>query len=182
VVIEHTFVTTLDSTQAMQAATRFLSVGGFEPAGGPTFPVGGGEWNTLEMRRGKKKAARAKNIAQLPQTAHVQWDRGRVTVALAIEPSYTWGGSTFLGVSFGAAHANPKKMGLHTQMLSAVATGLEQVLVQGASPDTAAQPWLALDEQARRLARRRTLRNVIIVVAVFALFAGMITLIALTAK
>lgn len=180
-VIEHTFVTTKDAMQTMQSAMQFLGARGFERSEA-AFPIGG-EWTTLEMRRGKKKAARAKNIAQLPQTAHVQWDRGRVTVVLSIEPNYVWGGSgAQIGFHIGPSTGNPKKMKLHTTMLSAIATGLEQVLVYEALPDLAAQPWQAADEEARRLATRRIWRNVIIAIAVIAIFVVIIALVAAYAK
>jgi len=176
VVIEHVFVTTLEAPQAMQTAMQFLASRGFERPDHAAFPMGG-EWNTLEMRRGKKKAARARSIAQLPQLAHVQWDRGRVTVVLTIEPSAAWGGSNVsFGLQVGAATGNPKKMKVHTQMLTAIASGLEQVLVRGALPDVAAQGWAAAEDEARRLARRRSTRNWIILGVIVALFAGVITL------
>jgi hypothetical protein len=200
VVIEHVFVTTLDAQRTMEASIRFLQARGFQYAtvgntGRTAFPVGViaggagfggsgaiGEWTTLEMRRGAKNAARAKNIAELPQAAHVHWDRGRVTVLLTIEPSYTWGGSTStLGLQMGAATGDPKKMTLHTQMLMAIATGLEQVLVGGTAPEFAAQPWALAEAEARRLASARTRRNWIIFGVIMTLFAGVITLIAMNA-
>lgn len=175
-VIEHTFVTTLEADQTMQAALQFLSMRGFVRPALTAFPVGK-TWDTLEMRRGKTKAARAKNIADLPQVAHVQWDRGRVTVAMSIEPSYTWGGQQAFGFQAGTTAGSPKKMKLHVRMLSAIATGLEQVLAHQADPMIAVQPWVSADEEAAALARRRTRRNWIIFAIVLALFAGVIALI-----
>jgi hypothetical protein len=181
VVIEHTFVTTWEARQAMQAAMQFLASRGFQRAEQSAFPMNP-EWNTLEMRRGRKRAAHAKNIAELPQTAHVQWDRGRVTVALSIEPSHAWGGSQVsFGLNVGSASGKPKQMVLHAQMLSAIATGLEQLLAYGASPELAAEPWSAADEEARRLGKRRKRRHIIVLVVVFGLLALLIGLIVVNA-
>ena len=67
-VIEHTFVTTMEAPQAMTAAAQFLAQRGFVDAAGHGFAVDNeADWNSLEMRRGKKSAVRAKSIAQLPQ-------------------------------------------------------------------------------------------------------------------
>lgn len=179
-VIEHTFVTTLDAEQTMRTAMQFLALRGFTRPDQAAFPVDQ-QWTTLEMRRGKKSAARARSIAQLPQTAHVQWDRGRVTVVLSIEPSYKWGGSgAQLGMYIGAATDNPRKMKVHMRMLNAIALGLEQVLTQNAVLDAAAQQWAAADQEAERLASRRFWRIVIILVAVLGLLALVIVLAAMS--
>ena len=85
--IEHTFVTTFEPGDTMRAAADLLARRGFVSAAGSAFAVGSGEWNMLEMRRGKT-AAKAKNIAQLPQVAHVQWDRGRVTAVRDENPDF----------------------------------------------------------------------------------------------
>lgn len=176
-VIEHTFVTTLEAPHAMQAAMQFLASRGFERAENSAFPVNE-EWNSLEMRRGKKSAAKAKNIAELPQQAHVGFDRGRITVALSIEPSHVWGGSQVsFGLNVGGATGKPKKMIVHGEMLSAIATGLEQLLAHNAPPEQAAQAWAAWDAEALRMGKRRTRRNIIILVVVFGLLALAIGLI-----
>lgn len=176
-VVEHIFVTTMEPAQTMQAAMQFLASRGFARPDAVAFPIGNGEWTTLEMRRGKQKASRARDVSQLPQVAHVQWDRGRVTVVLTIEPSHVWGGSSgSFGLQVGGADGHPKKMKLHTQMLTAIATGLEQVIAGGVLPGAAAQAWAAADEEAYRLARRRSRRNWIILGVVVALLAGVIAL------
>ena len=183
-VIEHTFVTTMDPAETMRAAADLLTRRGFENAGGSAFAVGSGEWNTLEMRRGKTKAAKAKNIAQLPQTAHVQWDRGRVSVALAIEPSAVWGGggiSLGFGLDGGTPDGKPKKMKLHTAMLMAIARGLEAVLAHRKPPESALAEWDHVEADIYRAAKRRLWRNAIILIVFFAIIGGFITLVALYA-
>ena len=173
-VVEHTFVTTLDAPQTMQAAMQFLQSRGFDRSSS-AFPMGG-EWDTLEMRRGKKNAARAKNVTQLPQVAHVNWDRGRVTVVLSIEPSYVWGGASTAAFGLTAGTEKPKKMKLHAQMLSGIASGLEQLLVHNAAPDTAAQQWMYAEEEAFAAARRRFRRNLIITLVIVLGFVALIAL------
>jgi hypothetical protein len=175
VVVEHTFVTLMEAPQTMQSAMQFLSAGGFARNDRPAFAVDP-SWVALEMRRGKKKAARAKDISQLPQIAHVHWDRGRVTVALSIEPSSAWGGR---GGGFqigGSTEDNPKKMKLHTEMLFAIANGLEQVLTRNVAPEQAMGPWGAVEQEVRRVARKRRVKNAIIVGIFLAFVAGLVVL------
>src|SRR3954452_20642571 len=83
-VIEHQFVTTMEGSDAMRAASEFLTARGFAVKGQNDFAVGGG-WTTLEVIRGKSNAARAKSIAELPQRLRLDYDRGRVTVAATLE-------------------------------------------------------------------------------------------------
>ena len=178
-VIEHTFVTTMEPADTMRAAADLLTRRGFENAGGSAFAVGSGEWNTLEMRRGKNKAAKAKNIAQLPQTAHVHWDRGRVSIALAIEPSAVWGGggiSLGFGLDGGTPDGKPKKMKLHTELLMAIANALELVLAQRRPPESVTGDWDRIEVEIHRAAKRRLWRNAIILIAFLAIMAGLITL------
>jgi hypothetical protein len=175
VVIEHTFVTTMEPGDTMRAASSLLGSRGFEQAGG-AFAVGSGEWNTLEMRR-RKTAARARNIAQLPQTAHVQWDRGRVTVVLGIEPSAVWGGGGFsLGFGATVTDGNAKKMKLHTELLMAIANALEAVLVRRQPPEAVTAEWDRVEAEIHRAAKRRLWRNVVILVVFFAFIGGLIAL------
>jgi hypothetical protein len=178
-VVEHTFVTTLEAAPTMQAAMQFLAGRGFERADSAAFSMSK-QWDTLEMRRGKRKAGKARNIAELPLTAHVQWDRGRVTTALSIEPSHAWGGSQYsFAPSFGSTQGNPKKMKVHAELLMAIAAALEGVLVRGDLPDAAGQAITAIEEKARHLARRRMRRNLIIIALVFLSFVGLIVLLTL---
>jgi hypothetical protein len=184
-VIEHTFVTTMEPGDAMRTAADLLARRGFVSAAGSAFAVGSGEWNTLEMRRGKTRAAKAKNIAQLPQVAHVQWDRGRVSVVLSIEPSAVWGGGSFsigFGLDMGASSGNPKKMKLHTELLMAIARALEGVLAQRQAPEAVLGEWDRVEAEIQRAAKRRFWRNTIILICFLLAIAALITTIALTVK
>ena len=183
-VVEHTFVTTREAADTMQAALQFLAQRGFEQSGPAAFPVGG-EWKDLELRRGRKNAARAKNVVELPQVARVHFDRGRVTVLLTIEASHAWGGSGGgFTLTHGSVQGNPKKMQLHTRMLTAIATGLEQVITRGGDPAVAGQAWFAVESDAYEAGRRRAWRNAIIagvVIAIFALLIGLVAFVATSA-
>jgi hypothetical protein len=174
VVIEHTFVTTKDADAALQAAGELLGARGFvhEPAAGQP--------PRLAMRRGKPSAAKAKSIAELPQTAHVQFDRGRVTVVLSIEPSAAFGGASSWAMHSGPSEGDPKKMKLHTELLTAVANALEAVVAQGHPRESATAEWDRVDVAIAEgsLKRKRDLWIVllvvvliVVVVAVVAVFA-----------
>ena len=133
-VIEHSFVTTLDPQQTMRAASEFLGSHGFIAQTRAGFAMGQGEWDRLEMRRGQTKLRKAKSVAQLPQVAHVHWDRGRVNVGLSIEPSAAWGGNSVfqMGITSNSmVVGNAKKMKLHAALLMAIANGLEAVVARG---------------------------------------------------
>ncbi len=77
-IVEHTFVTTLDAAGALGAATDTLCALGFadDPASSDSMAT---------YRRGKKKAGRARRLRDLPQQVIVEYDRGRVTLAALIE-------------------------------------------------------------------------------------------------
>jgi hypothetical protein len=89
-VIEHTFITTLEAEAAMSAASAFLAARGFrvEPqtafipvtAGGPSHT------RAMELTRGVANPVRAKGVGDLPQRVRLEWDRGRVSVAASITP------------------------------------------------------------------------------------------------
>src|SRR5439155_23193083 len=171
------FVATMEAPQAMTAAAQFLAQRGFVNAAGHGFAVDNeADWNSLEMRRGKKSAVRAKSIAQLPQQVHIHFDRGRVAVALSIQASTVWGGSRFTFTGFGRQPESPKRMRLHTELLTAIATGLEQLLATGQVPGVAMQRWDAIEQEIARLARRRTIRNAIILTCFVLICVGLIML------
>jgi hypothetical protein len=183
-VIEHTFVTTLEPNDTMRAAAEYLSARGFtraDPAAG--FDVSGQPqaWTSLEMRRGKKKAARARNVLQLPQTVRLEWDRGRVNVALAIAANSAWGGGSALTVS-GETPGKLKKMKLHTELLNSIALGLENHLAHDGSGNSDYTQWDTAEVAIRAAARRRFIRNTIIVVVFLALVITGVALLVMSAN
>ena len=174
VVIEHTFVTTNDADAALQAAGELLAARGFVHEPAPRQPP------RLAMRRGTRAAAKAKSVAELPQTAHLQFDRGRVTVVLSIEPSAAFGGASSWAMHSGPSEGDPKKMKLHAELLTAIANALEAVVAQGQPAESATVEWDRVDVAIAEgsLKRKRdvwivllVILLIVIVVAVVAMFA-----------
>jgi hypothetical protein len=159
-VVEHVFVTTLDAPVALHLCTDYLQQRGFAAREQQTFPVGG-EWTATELTRGKKNAARAKNVRDVPQTVRIEFDRGRVTVALAIGFNAAWGGG-----GFGTVTEQPAKMALHARLLHVIAVGLERLLAHNGTgrPDYA--DWDATEAEILRAARKRRNRGLILLFAI----------------
>ena len=169
-VIEHTFITTMEAADALRAASEFLTARGFSVNRESAFAVGGGgggQWDTLEVTRGVKSAARAKSVAELPQRVRLEFDRGRVTIAAAIE--YFQRGSFTVG-SQKEPPAHSPKVRLHVDLLSSLVEGLEQALarrvppLQAGAAFDAVQRRIETDAAHRRRKRRTTL---VILIAIF---------------
>jgi hypothetical protein len=175
-VIEHVFVSTLPATDVLAGATAYLAARGFQARRESDFQIGLQEWTAMEMQRGKTNANRARSIAQLPQAVRVEYDRGRVTVALSIAVNSTWGGNSTFTFSGGLVE-NRKKMRLHTELLLAIAKGLEQLLGhdQHGQPDY--KDWDRVEGEVAIAARRKKRRQIILVAVIFAILIGTITLI-----
>lgn len=82
--VEHSFVTTLDRPDAIDRASRILEVMGFAPATGSSGNPGTGEGN-LTMARITGKAKKAARPTDWPQHALISFDRHRIAVAIRIE-------------------------------------------------------------------------------------------------
>jgi uncharacterized membrane protein YidH (DUF202 family) len=181
VVIEHSFITTLGPDETMDRARAFLESRGFVADTRAGFALGPTQRDRLEMRRGKAKLRQAKSVSQLPQAAQIHWDRGRVDVGLSIEPSAVWGGNTFMQMNIGltsnsAVVGNPKKMQMHTDLLMAIANGLEAVIVEGQPTDMAAAAWDNVERTIAEAARRRRRRNMITVIVLVLIIVAVIAI------
>lgn len=165
-VVEHSFVTTLDGPQALQAASAFLAQRGFVPANTGAFPMTDPAWSTIKMTRGKTTRT-ARSVSQLPQSIRVDFDRGRVTLAIAITPSAAWGAGSF----YSEPKPTHKRLRLHRELLTAIASSLESLLVHRQPEPQAAAFWDAAEVEIARAARRRKIRNAIILTAVILLVA-----------
>jgi len=84
-VVEDTFVTTLESEEALCRAHTLLSSIGFTTPPQRGIPMAGTAWTTLEMKRGRKQARNHYCAADCPQRLRVEWDRGRITLANSME-------------------------------------------------------------------------------------------------
>jgi hypothetical protein len=174
-VIEHTFVTTLDSHDALALASDMLSRRGFESEGESGFQLGEG-WTTLQMRRGKKSASRAKSLAECPQQVRLEWDRGRVSVAAVMEP-WTRRRSFAIGPSIGgdvSITRNKKGTKDATDLMFALANGLERLLAEHQPAEEAIQEWATLEDAKVEQARKSRVRSWIFLGIFFAIIIGFI--------
>jgi hypothetical protein len=184
-VIEHTFVTTLEASQALAAASDFLARGGFQAEAEHAFQVGAEGWTTLEMKRGRRSAARAKDPTQCPQQVRLEWDRGRVTVGASIEAAanrnraFLYGG--VVGLAITAGRKSSKQAKDYTDLMIVIARGLDNLLARQMPGEQAGQEWFALEASLKERARRQRIRSWIYLGIFLALIIGCIVLIAVTA-
>jgi hypothetical protein len=155
VLVEHTFVTTLDKDETFRAAELFLEDLGFVRQ--DTEGEGG-----LAFRGGKSHPGYARTLRDHPRRLHIEFDRGRVSVAASIQ-----------------LEGNRRKP-LATDLLFAVANRLEKVLTQQRCATEARAEWDHVCEQiAARAGRRR--RLTIGCAVAFVLGVGVLVLLALQA-
>lgn len=153
----------MESHEAMRAASDFLARGGFVAQAEQAFQLGSEGWTTLEMRRGRKNASRAKDPTECPQLIRLEWDRGRVTVAAAIEPQNTrgrgflWGG--FLGLAISAGSRASRRTREHSDLMITLSRGIETLLSQRRAPEEAALAWFAMEGELKAKARRSRVRS-----------------------
>ena len=163
-IVEHSFVSPKPPEELFAAARTFLTVRGFVPK-----VVSAETPFSLEFRRGRIKPARNLSILELPQLIRIDWDRGRVQLALSITPSV----QTSFSMSV-AANISPDspRLRLHRALLTSIATGLEQFLADNQPAPVASAEWLRVEDQithqAARDARWRV-RKIIILILVIVL-------------
>jgi hypothetical protein len=162
VVIEHSFVTTLDSTQALESSFRFLQSRGFSPNNGdivrPQVSA-----DRLELKRGKENPARARNVSELPQSIRLDFDRGRISLAISITPSTAWGGGSFTNSDVGVQIKdveNSRRLKLHHDLVVGIAYGLERLVGERLPPEEAARDWNCAEEKIIEAARRRKQKTI----------------------
>lgn len=157
-VIEHSFVTTLEPMLMLRQAHDCLAARGFICTQG-TEPIRGktDAWS-IEMKRGKDNPARAKHIVESPQVARVEYDRGRVSLAVSIV-------------------APRKNVERHILLLKGIVHGLESLLSCTGPGAADYEPWDRAEADALAAARRRQNRLIAVVVLLF-LSIFLITLLA----
>lgn len=185
-IVEHTFVTTCEPTQAMQHAARFLGSHGFINNERAAFPIGGQAWTSLEMKRGVKNAGRAKSVAQLPQMARVDYDRGRVSVAISLTEggAFTGGSRVWPVLAFGlvgaammgSQYSGKKFAGHQRAMLMALASGIERAIAGDTSQSPADEEIARVEAEIADDMRRRNRRNWIILGVIIVLMVTIIML------
>jgi hypothetical protein len=150
-IIEHSFVTTRDSRDALRAAGDFMSDLGFDPC--TSEKPDSAEWS-----RGKPTARKARRLSELPQRVRLEFDRGRVALACSVE---------FKG--------KPKKN--IRELMIAHAVALEDLLAGLKPPEEArAAPvalWTRL-KRAERLAHRISVA--VLILFILGVAAGLVAL------
>ncbi len=180
-VVEHSFITTMESREALTTASAMLQSLGFQVKNSNAFQMG--EWNDLEVSRGKPNSGRAKDITQCLHRIRLEFDRGRVNLAASIQPM-TRGNRTFrIGGVFSGAGANSvadlpaKKQRAYSDLLLIIAHSLEALLTQRSQPQEASQRWIAYEQEVRETARSARKRSTIIALSVLGVFIAGIALV-----
>ncbi len=109
----------------------------------------------MEMSRGHKQARKAKTIVDLPQIVRLEYDRGRVAVAVQIEPSARWGANNMNpSISLTGQMKPAKNTRIHQAMITAIAMGLDNLLAYNGTGTENYQAWDQAEDEARRMAAR----------------------------
>jgi hypothetical protein len=185
VVIEHTFITTLEATDALSRASTLLQEGGFEVAGNSAFQLGANAWTELEAKRGKKNPARARDATQAPQLVRLEWDRGRVNLAASVTPNPTHVGSLRWGTV--AVTASPtgrqaKRMKPYVDLMTSVARSVELLLSSQLPPDEARREWVQVEQGIIAAGRRKRRRHILIACIFVLMMAGLVAFVVWTAS
>ena len=109
--VEHTFVTTLDGLVAMDRAKTLLSALGYRSSDE-------GQSDELQFMRGQTRVSASTHFSKLPQRVHVSFDRGRINVAASIRE-------------------HRKVHQLHRNLMLAVVSGLEATMKREESAEMA---------------------------------------------
>lgn len=146
-VVEHTFVTTMEAPEALNAASSVLQSFGFQAMPQSAFQMNGA-WSAVEVQRGTARFRRGRGIRDWPQKIRVEWDRGKVEVAASIAPP-----------ARGRLDSNPSRLSgkeavLVQQLLITISHTVELLLVHRLPAEQAQAAWAQLerelDEQAKR--------------------------------
>jgi hypothetical protein len=149
VLVEHEFITALEPSEVLDAVEDL--------AGRLGFTVEQRTEEKLAARRGKLRAARAKTIRDLPQRLQVQYERGRVTLAVALEP-----------------HGRPGD--IHRDMLLTISNVFESKLARGVAADDALSQMRGVNDRIDRDARYRRIGMAIILTVLILIGAGVVAL------
>lgn len=160
-VVEHSFVTTLDAPDALRTAADFLRTFGFEAQTETAFALDQ-QWKALEVHRGVLKGRKSRAVNEWPQMVRVEWDRGKVDVAASMSvPSRRASWNVELGAG---SRATKKDERLMQQMLVLIARTLELLLAQRLPPEQARVEWEQLEARYREQAARDRRRSRIITI------------------
>jgi hypothetical protein len=164
VVVEHIFITTLPHEEAFTRADETLAslgfIGPLDPslydASQPAVRTAPSVI-TRDWKRGHKKAKRNAKHSDLPQHARVEFDRGRITLALSVEIPF-------------------KQDKLHSEMLVSIAKSLELRLSKDASVTDSLTPADAIQAIIDKKARRATIGRAIAISFLVLFVLGIVAL------
>ena len=139
ILVEHSFITRLAAEEALLRADDLL--GAFEFVREPSS-----EPNVIEFRRGRRKAAKARKVSELPQRLRLEYDRGRVALAASLEEY---------------RKAGP----LHRELLLTLAESLELAIGQERPLEEARARCYEIHEQIDARACRRRWRDHMMIAA-----------------
>ena len=184
-VVEHVFVTTMESREALTAASNLLQSFGFQVKNNNAFQMGG--WSDLEVSRGRPNSARAKDITQCFQQVRLEFDRGRVTLAASISPLqnsnrsfrlHLWGYRTANNV----ADLPAKKQRQYSDLMLTIANALESLLALRTSPEIVSEAWGNYENQIRAEAQKTRRRSTIIWLSILGVILAMVALIVVMSR
>ena len=167
--IEHTFVTTLEGTQALGLASSFLREMGFAVSPQAAFQIGSTTLTELELTRGKpNKIYPDKCFHQV----RLEFDRGRVNLALSILPrprsAFALSRRTMADLKPSSKRGRP-----YADLMIALAQSVDELLTQRKTLSDALTSYRSVEATAALLMRRRhrRRRNIawLIVFVIFAL-------------
>lgn len=149
--IEHTFVTTLEPKKVFEQVHALLHSAGFLIGIGSLDHMNSGK-ASMEMTRGLGRNIDPKRCHQRVQ---IELDRGRVTVAASIKPAQRGGGFRLSSNSSGPEPKPTSTWGKpYADLMIALAQSLENLLAKGQSPAEASQPWFQLEDQISQRAEK----------------------------
>lgn len=126
-IVEHEVVTTLPATEAMERVRHAARAMG--------FTVEEASETRLRARRGEQRAVRARSARELPQALRVDFDRGRLSLAIV-------------------AHERRRKPErLEREMLLEIARVIERGVTEGTADPPLLDAWAPLDADLARIAR-----------------------------
>jgi hypothetical protein len=138
--VEHTFVTTLEAPDTLMRAAELLIPFGFVAAPQRGFDMAGIR-TSLEMSRGSAQRRRPKDVREWPHSVRIEWDRGRVEVAVSLTPPARGGFDSRRDKS------SKRETAAAEQLLLGIAQSLESALVGEQSPADAQAAFAAIDNR-----------------------------------
>lgn len=143
--VEHTFVTTIPMAQAMPTIEQFLRSRGFIiPEDAPPASEGSSQ-PALHLQRPIGRVGRNRWLAILPQILRLQFDRGRITLALSISPQTDWNRKARRPAF--KRQITPGELNGQTNLLVAEAQAVESILAAQLPVDQAVQQWDRIEQQ-----------------------------------